>query len=70
MKKICCVCHKTETLNGWTVRNTKAGEKISHGYCPVCFQHLLAKIASYAPTGKRPADRQALFSAGIFDKAA
>jgi len=50
VKKICCVCHKTETLKGWAVRNTSAGEKISHGYCPVCFQQLLGRINSHVPT--------------------
>ena len=49
MIKICCVCHRVEQKNIW-VRPAVATvtDKISHGYCPACYQEMLLELDRYS----------------------
>ena len=42
----CCICTKTKTVNGWEYLNEKGGQKISHGFCPDCYQKQMIALSN------------------------
>lgn len=44
MRRICCVCLKIKSQNGWERGGSLKDGKISHGYCPKCYRELIAQI--------------------------
>ena len=46
--KICCVCNRVEQDKSWTDHYLFAvDERVTHGYCPTCFDEAMAEIAAY-----------------------
>lgn len=48
IKTICCVCHKTKGVNGWSRQYVDKHETFSHGYCPDCFRVAMESVRHYA----------------------
>jgi len=47
MTKICCVCHRVEKGRHWREDYRFAtGERVTHGYCPLCFDVIMAELRS------------------------
>ncbi len=48
MTKICCICQKVEADSVWC-GDVKIPEnaRITHGYCPHCFDDVMATIMDY-----------------------
>ena len=45
MTKICCVCRRVEHGLHWLVGyEFTSEERISHGYCPLCFDVIMAEL--------------------------
>jgi hypothetical protein len=44
IKTICCVCHKTKSLNGWLDIFVQQYKSLSHGYCPECFAKTMREL--------------------------
>ena len=45
MTTVCCVCHRTKSGKGWIKRRqAKDEERLSHGYCPTCYQATMARF--------------------------
>ncbi len=44
VRTICCVCHKTKSLNGWVKQFVSQYKTLSHGYCPECYHMTMKKI--------------------------
>ena len=44
-KTVCCVCHKVKSENNKWRFETFNADTSSHGYCEVCAEALLSKIA-------------------------
>lgn len=44
IKTICCVCHKTKSLNGWLEDFIQQYKSLSHGYCPECFEKTMREL--------------------------
>jgi len=44
MRTVCCVCKKTKCGDFWIWSWPRKNQKVSHGYCPKCFDKLLAAI--------------------------
>ncbi|HHB77308.1 MAG TPA: hypothetical protein ENK84_12350 [Desulfobulbus sp.] len=45
MTKICCVCNRVEHGTHW--KNDYvfgANERVTHGYCPLCFDVIMAEL--------------------------
>lgn len=49
MTTVCCKCLKTKTDNGWTKADSQNPTRLSHGYCPACYQETIKKIHDYRP---------------------
>lgn len=47
MLVICCVCRKTKNRNRWSKKVSGAGESLSHGYCPQCYQKMIDKVNAF-----------------------
>jgi len=48
MTKICCVCQRVEDGPHWKDEYEFApGERITHGYCPLCFDVVMADLTDY-----------------------
>ena len=46
MTKICCVCKRVERGDHWKNDYVFApAERVTHGYCPLCFDVVLAEFA-------------------------
>jgi len=51
MTKICCVCSKVEQDGDWiTVCVTTATERLTHGYCPICFDDVMDDLGRIVNT--------------------
>lgn len=48
MERICCVCRKVEQGGQWNKTPVPVGQKVSHVYCPHCYNELLDEIERYA----------------------
>ena len=48
MKRICCVCAKVEMDGQWEKIPGMAFEKVSHVYCPVCYETLMDEVERFA----------------------
>ncbi len=48
MQVICCVCQKTKSRNLWRKKAADPGTKLSHGYCPHCYQQLLERVHNHS----------------------
>lgn len=45
MTTVCCVCHRTKSGKSWMKkRKTKGEERVSHGYCPECYQATMERF--------------------------
>lgn len=44
MRTICCVCHRTKGSNGWKKQKAAGEIRISHGYCPDCYQQVIQQV--------------------------
>lgn len=44
MITICCMCKKVITQCGWTRQSASSEHKVSHGYCPDCYQNMMKKF--------------------------
>lgn len=51
----CCVCTKTRIDDQWLSLEggTKAGELVSHSYCPACLDAALAELTAHRETTRR-----------------
>ena len=56
VKTICCVCHKTKDLNGWIDQFISQYKKLSHGYCPECYEETIKKIEGLKADGRYERD--------------
>ena len=48
MRTVCCVCMKMKVEKGWVKQVIAHNGRISHGYCPACFQQTMRKFDNYA----------------------
>lgn len=49
MIRMCCVCRKVENKGNWQDQPEAATEKkVSHVYCPPCYEDLMDEIDRYA----------------------
>lgn len=46
MKTVCCVCQKTKSQSGWIKQRLECKSKMSHGYCPECYQLTMQQVQS------------------------
>ena len=54
MTKICCVCQRVEDGPHWREEYQFApGERITHGYCPLCFDVVMADLTEYVENRHR-----------------
>lgn len=44
MIKECCVCRKRERDGAWRPEQGVAGERVSHGYCPACYEEFMERL--------------------------
>lgn len=45
MRRMCCVCQRTEGCGGWQLLPPPAeNEAVTHGYCPGCYAQVMAEI--------------------------
>jgi len=45
MTKICCVCQRVEHGSHWQEDyEFGQGERVTHGYCPLCFDIIMAEL--------------------------
>jgi len=48
MTKICCVCQRVENGNHWKNDYVFAAtERVTHGYCPLCFDVVMSELTDY-----------------------
>jgi hypothetical protein len=59
MKTICCVCQKTKSQSGWVKQRLDCKSKMSHGYCPDCYQLTMQQVQNY-PAWKNPGNKAVL----------
>jgi len=48
MVKVCCVCRKIKQEGQWLGDKVSIGQKVSHVYCPSCFNDLMDAVDRYA----------------------
>ncbi len=48
MIRVCCVCRKVEKKGQWITTLSSTLQKVSHVYCPICYEDVLDKIERYA----------------------
>ena len=48
MRKICCMCKKTEDSHGWEEQEPDRDSLVSHGYCPECFRQTMQRLSRMA----------------------
>ena len=48
MTRICCVCKKSEFEGQWKRMPAGAVHKMSHGYCPLCYEIVMDEIERFA----------------------
>lgn len=44
MITICCMCKKVISQCGWARQSASKEIKVSHGYCPECYQNMMKKF--------------------------
>ena len=49
MQTVCCLCKRTKDDDRWVEKIVSYTKKMSHGYCPECFQKTMTKIKSNIP---------------------
>lgn len=48
MTKVCCVCHRVENGDSWSMTNAlPADERVTHGYCPDCFAEAMSALDDF-----------------------
>jgi len=50
MTKICCVCQRIEQGEYWKDENDyvfASNERVTHGYCPLCFDVVMSDLMEY-----------------------
>jgi hypothetical protein len=47
MQVICCVCLKTKKQKGWAKQAARSGVRLSHGYCPQCYQQMMERVENF-----------------------
>jgi hypothetical protein len=48
MKRVCCVCRRVEQDGQWLKNPVSAQQRVSHVYCPLCYEDLMDEIDRYA----------------------
>lgn len=49
MKRMCCVCQRTERGGEWWLLPAPAeAETVTHGYCPDCHAQVMAEIRRFS----------------------
>lgn len=48
MSRICCVCGKVEIDGQWQLIAGTAIERVSHVYCPMCYEVLMDEVERFA----------------------
>ncbi len=48
MQTVCCVCRRIKGKRGWLRGKGGAGEEVSHGYCPDCFQRTMERAEGFS----------------------
>lgn len=46
MRRMCCVCQKTQWKETWRLLPVEIDEPVTHGYCPDCFAAVMTEIQS------------------------
>lgn len=44
MRRMCCVCQKTQWEGDWRLLPIASDEPITHGYCPECYAEVMAEL--------------------------
>jgi len=45
MRRMCCVCQRTESAGRWQLLPPPTeSEAVTHGYCPSCYAQVMAEI--------------------------
>jgi hypothetical protein len=66
MTKICCVCKRVEHGDHWKNDYVFAPtERVSHGYCPLCFDVVLAEFEDSMHLGESQDENCGVISLGI-----
>jgi len=42
--RICCLCNRVKSLDGWVEQERVAGVALSHGYCPQCYAKVMRGV--------------------------
>lgn len=59
MTKICCVCQRIEHGTYWKNEDEyqfAANERVTHGYCPLCFDVVMSDLMEYIEGNTSEAD--------------
>lgn len=48
MIRICCVCRRREEEGQWRSEKVGRDQRVSHAYCPGCYEGLMEEIERYA----------------------
>jgi hypothetical protein len=46
---VCCLCKRTKDEDRWVEKIVAYSKKMSHGYCPECFQKTMTQIRNNTP---------------------
>ncbi|MEW6499925.1 MAG: hypothetical protein ACOY8P_08080 [Thermodesulfobacteriota bacterium] len=49
MRTVCCVCQRVKGEHGWVRVAGLIVSRLSHGYCPECYEEALAALEAHAP---------------------
>ena len=48
MNRMCCVCGKVKIDGHWQLIAGREIERVSHAYCPVCYETLMDEVERFA----------------------
>ena len=57
MRTVCCVCRRVKCKGDWLEQMVEAEVRVSHGFCPECFDKTMAQfsLAWSTERGAQPA---------------
>lgn len=56
MRTICCLCKRVKGENGWVQVDGLVASRLSHGYCPECYEAAMRMFREkLCPLRRRPA---------------
>lgn len=58
--RICCLCNKIKSSNGWIEQDRAPAYSLSHGYCPQCYMKVVEGIKGEALPESDAKNKQAL----------